>query len=127
MSHFRINFFDLMWLSDSVIPPQSIAREVTFGDFSDKYYHEMTEEERKQFFEHVTKNPRFDLLNAECKHFYARFNPKNQYVVTAVFDRIASAHNCYLHNDNYHTAHNRWIHSDYITEVVRVFDGLKIK
>ena len=52
---FIIDFFELMFLAESVIPQRPIARSMCFDDFSERHYHKMTENQRKQFFEHVQK------------------------------------------------------------------------
>lgn len=69
---------------------------------------------------------KFDLENEQCRHFVARFNPKNQYKVTAFHKGKAEVHICYLYNDNYHTAKNRYVFKEYIKEVVRIHDSEKI-
>ena len=78
---FTIDFFELMFLAESVIPEGPIARSMCFDDFSEKHYHKMNQDQREQFFNHVQKCSGFSLKNEQCRHFYARFNPKNQYVV----------------------------------------------
>ena len=123
---FKIDFFDLMWLSEAVIPPRPIARSACFDSFSDVHYHAMTENERKQFFEHVQKCNGFTLENEQCRHFYARFNPKNQYRVTCLHNGQETVHECYLFNDSYHVASSRWIPRDYIKSVTRIHDNLGI-
>lgn len=56
---FIIDFFELMFLAESVIPQRPIARSMCFDDFSERHYHKMTENQRKQFFETRTKMSRF--------------------------------------------------------------------
>ena len=38
---FTIDFFELMFLAESVIPERPIARSMCFDDFSEKHYHKM--------------------------------------------------------------------------------------
>ena len=45
MSEFKIDFFELAFLAEACIPPVPIARAMFFADLSDKYYHQMTQEE----------------------------------------------------------------------------------
>jgi hypothetical protein len=123
---FKINFFDLMWLAESVIPPRPIARSACFDSFSDVHYHAMTERERKQFFEHVQKCHGFTLENEQCQHFYARFNPKNLYRVTSLINGKQTEHICYMFNEKYHVTSKRWIVNDYIKSVTRIHDNLGI-
>lgn len=96
---FEIDFCELMFLAESIIPPRPIARSMSFDDLSEKHYHKMTDSQREQMFKHVCSQYGFDLDNEKCVHFHHRFNPENQYKVRTskfgVFD-------CYLHNGQYH-------------------------
>lgn len=47
---FSIDFFELMFLAESVIPERPIARSMCFDSFSEVHYHKMSESQRKQFF-----------------------------------------------------------------------------
>ena len=73
---FVIDFFELMFLAESVIPERPIARSMCFDDFSERHYHKMNEKQDCKFFEHVQKCHGFTLENEQCRHFFARFNPK---------------------------------------------------
>lgn len=123
MKNFEIDFFELMFLSESVIPPRPIARSMCFDDFSEKHYHKMSDTQRKQFFRHVIAQPNFSLNNEQCRHFYARFNPENQYIVTGFHNGRAEGHECYLFNDEYRTQKDRFINRDYVTKILRISDG----
>jgi hypothetical protein len=119
MSKFKIGFFDLMWFAESIIPPRPIAMSMAFDELSSRHFHEMNIDERKQFFEHVIKCNNFSLDNEQCQHFYARFNPLNQYVVKAFHQAKATNHECYRYNGKYHTQKNVSINEDYITEIIK--------
>lgn len=123
MTTFRIDFFELMFLAESVIPPNPIARSVCFSDFSEKHYHKMTLDERFQFFEHVQKYPKFTLENEDCRHFFARYNPKNQYRVIVAYNEEITIVDCYFFDEEYRTGRNRFVSREYITKVVRVWDS----
>ena len=120
---FIIDFFELMFLAESVIPPRPIARSMCFDDLSEKHYHLMSDNQRQQFFEHVIKCNGFDLENEQCRHFFARYNPKNQFKATTLFDGKEEVIDCYLFNEQYHVKLNTHIGQKYITQVVRVHDG----
>jgi hypothetical protein len=120
---FIIDFFELMFLAESVIPERPIARSMCFDDFSERHYHKMNDSQREQFFDHVQKCYGFRLDNEQCRHFYARFNPRNQYRVKAFHNAKAEVHICYFYNDNYHTAKNRYVAKEYIKEVIRIHDA----
>jgi len=124
---YTIDFFELMFLAESVIPPATIARSMCFDDFSERHYHNMNNYQREQFMNHVMKCRNFDLENEQCRHFFARFNPLNQYNVTTFHNGKSEVHICYFYNDNYHTAKNRYASKEYIKEVVRIHDNEKIK
>jgi 6-phosphogluconolactonase (cycloisomerase 2 family) len=85
-----------------------------FDDFSERHYHNMNENQRKQFFEHVQKQPSFSLENEQCRHFFARFNPKNQYLVSCFHNGKADEIRCYRFNDKFHTSKNRSVNPEYI-------------
>lgn len=116
---FKIDFPELMFLAESVIPPRPIARSMCFDDFSEKHYHSMTDDQRKQFFEHVQKCHGFSLENEKCQHFYARFNPANQYLVQCFHNGQAGTIECYLHDGKYKTSINRSINEEYIKKVAK--------
>jgi hypothetical protein len=97
-----------------------------FDDFSERHYHNMNENQRKQFFEHVQKQPSFSLENEQCRHFFARFNPKNQYLVSCFHNGKAEAIKCYMFDEEYRSSKNRFVNRDYIKKVVRMYDSKTI-
>lgn len=127
MKLFNITLLELMFLADTMIPPQSISRSICFDSFSDVHYHNMTKDERIQFFNHVQKHPSFNLENEQCRHFFSRFNPKNQYHVSCFHNGKADIHEAYMFNEEYITAKNKRINPDYIKSVVRNWDSKLIK
>lgn len=116
MTNFTISFFELMFLAEAVIPKQSIERSMCFNDFSEIHYHKMFKNQRQQFFEHVTNCKGFSLENEQCRHFHARFNPDNQYLVT--FNR--KKERCYLFDGNYHVSINKFINPNAIKKVEKI-------
>lgn len=126
-NNFTIDFFELMFLSESVIPPNPIARSMCFDDFSEIHYHKMSENQRLQFFEHVKNCNGFSLQNEQCRHFFARFNPKNQYLVSCFHNGKAEEIQCYMFDEEYRTSKNRFANRDYIKSITRIFDLQIIK
>lgn len=124
---FEINFFELMFLSESIIPEMPIARYTAFEDLSEKHYHKMSNEERNQFFKHVIKQYGFDLENEQCRHFYARFNPENQYTITCFYNGKPQEVKAYRFEDRYHTSRNRFINKEHITKIIWDRNGEEIK
>jgi len=114
---FTIDFFELLFLAESVIPQQPIARSMCFVDFSEVHYHNMSTDQRIQFFNHVTKNPRFDIKNELCRHFYARFNPENQYEVKVDYNNNLQLIHTYLFDGKCHIKFNQFIAPEYIKEI----------
>jgi len=120
---FEIDFFELMFLAESVIPDKPIARSMCFDCFSEVHYHKMSEAQREQFFEHVKKQDGFDLCNEQCHHFQARFNPRNQFIVSCFYNGVAQKVECYMFDGRYHTSKSRSINYEYIKEVIRIHDN----
>jgi hypothetical protein len=123
---FIIDFFELMFLAESVIPKKPIARSICFDDFSERHYHRMNDNQRKQFFEHVQKCNGFTLKNEQCRHFFARFNPENQYLVHFLYNGKSDDIVCYMFEREYRTKKNRFVNRDYIKSVVRMHDSKTI-
>ena len=123
---FIIDFFELMFLAESVIPPRPIARSMCFDDFSERHYHKKNDNQRKQFFEHVQKCNGFSLENEQCIHFFARFNPKNQYLVSWFYNGKAEEIICYRFDEEYRIEKNRFVNREYIKKVVRLHDSQTI-
>ena len=121
-NNFSIDFFELMFLAESVIPERPIARSMCFDSFSVVHYHKLWESQRKQFFEHVQKCNGFTLENEQCRHFFARFNPKNQYKVSCYHNGKADEIICYRFDEEYRTKKNRFVNRDYIKSVIRLHD-----
>jgi hypothetical protein len=120
---FVIDFFELMFLAESVIPQKPIARSMCFDDFSERHYHKMNEDQREQFFEHVQKCHGFTLENEQCRHFFARFNPKNQYLVSFFYNGKIDDIVCYRFEEEYRTERNMFVNREYIKNVVRLHDS----
>jgi hypothetical protein len=123
---FVIDFFDLMFLAESVIPPNTISRSICFDDFSERHYHKMNDNQRKRFFEHVQKCNGFTLEKEQCRNFFARFNPENQYLVSTLYNGKADDIICYIFKEEYRTKKNRFVNRNYIKKVIRLHDSKTI-
>jgi len=113
---FTICFFDLMFLSESVTGGNTIARSVCFDNFSDIHYHNMSDDERKQFFDYVQEQHGFNLKKEQCRHFVARFNPENQWSVKTNYNGRVQWVDCYIYNENYHISKDRFINPEHILQ-----------
>jgi len=116
-SKFEIDFFELMFLAEVCIPPVPIARHVFFDRLHRDYYDNMSKEQRKEMFEHIKKNEKFDKKNESCLNFYNRFNPRNQYKLTVNYGGKIEYVEAYLHEGNYHVNKNQWVGNGYIINV----------
>lgn len=87
----------------------------------------MSNEQREQFMKHVMGCNGFDLNNEQCRHFFTRFDPKNQYEVTVFLNGEESNHICYLYNDYYHTSMYVFVAPEYIKKIVRIHDNEEIQ
>lgn len=122
MSNFTIDFFELFFLTEACIPPRPIARTMFFEDMSDVHYHKMTKEERLRMFEFIKH--KLDLENEDCRYFFARYNPKNQYLVSCFHEGKASEIICFRFNEQFHTSKNRSVNPEYIKSSFLVDSGL---
>lgn len=117
---FKIDFFELSFLAEACIPPVPIARAMFWEKLINEYYHSLTENEREKLFNWIIKNQGFDKKNEDCRLFYARYNPLNQYKVRYIFEEKAQEIECFHWNDKYHTFKNTYLNPEYITEVVKI-------
>lgn len=100
MAKFEIDFFEFAFLVEACIPPVPIARGMFFNNVLDKYYKKLTPDERAKLYGWVLRHPRFDITNESCAAFEARYNPNNQYIVTAIDDK---EYETFKINDEYFT------------------------
>lgn len=118
-SKFCIDFFEFIFLLESCIPPTPIARALFWERSIDELYHVLTENEKEKAFKWITQNHRFDQSNEDCRLFYARYNPLNQYQVKCFYDGKAQVVDCFKWNDKYHVSKTKSVNEEYISEVIR--------
>jgi hypothetical protein len=119
-NRFNIDFFEFTFLVEACIPPTPIARSAFWQDVINKYYNILTPNEQIQLFDWIQKNPKFDLKNKDCKLFYDRFNPDNQYIVTTKYLNKIETHYCFKCEDRYYKQKNTSVLNDYITDIVKI-------
>lgn len=117
MKTFSIDFFELMFLAESVMPERPIARSMCFDDFSEVHYHKMTKLQREQFYYHVIKLPGFNVSKEQCHHFECRFNPRKQWIIKTNFEGKIQTHEAYLYNNKYHVSKNKNIDEKYMISI----------
>ena len=120
MSTFNIDFFELSFLAEACIPPVPIARTCFWKNLTNTYYKNMSQTERNNLFEWIVRSPRFDVENSDCKLFYDRFNPDNQYLITTNVNSELSDIETFLYRNEYHVKENQYIQSEFIEKVEKI-------
>jgi hypothetical protein len=123
MKRFKIDFIEFAFLVEACIPPRPIARTYFWHQVIDKYYHDMTKEERNNLYEWINKNPQFEEAKKkehDAYLFELRFNPDNQYEVETEHEGKKEKHQCFKVNDRYYTKRNTSIVDEYITDVKKI-------
>ena len=114
---FEIDFFEFSFLVAACIPPRPIARTVFFQNVIDKYYHELTKDERARLYEWICREHSFDTENELCQIFISRYNPENQYLVE---DIKGEKHELFLHKGEYRMSVSSWLPKEHIKEVFKL-------
>lgn len=120
---FSIDFFELSFLAEACIPPVPIARSMFWEKMINHFYGILKKSERKSIFEWMSRNDRY-LRSLETeedvKLFHSRYNPDNQYLITAKYDENELQVEAFLHNDRYYTSKNVSIAEEYITKIEKI-------
>ena len=114
MTNFNIDLFQLAFLAEACIPPQPIARHSFWYELCDMHYHKMTDDERLLIFEWIST--KLDLNDEECRYFFARYNPENQYVVATSINGKVQKLQAFRFNENFQITKYQTINEDYIIE-----------
>lgn len=131
MSNFTIDHFAYSILLEACIPDTPIGRASIWSDAVDKGYYVMSEEERKKTFDWIQLNPKFNLENKDCKLFYDRYNPDNQYIITYRDDSMTTKIKRKVHTyafkhknsfdsiEHYYISSDTYIADEYITNTMK--------
>lgn len=128
MSEFKIDFFELCFLAEACMPPRPIARMNFWENLTNIYWAKMTENERTRLFNFLNRNSFYETSlkeEPETKVFHARFDPKNQYLVSTNYKDKDEQHRAFKMNDKYYVASTTWIDEKYITKVEEYIDPKK--
>ena len=120
MSKFEIDFFELAFLAEACIPQVPIARAMFWQSLTDKYWEQMTDNERDRLFDWMNRNERYKESlekHEDTQVFHARFDPDNQYKVYTTFNRKDTSHSAFKMDGLYYTKRNQWISPEFITKV----------
>ena len=115
---FIIDFFELAFLTESCLPPSTIARHCFFMNIIDVYYNQMNWEQRKHFFQWIGK--KLNKEQEESQIFLARFNPNNQFNVTTFYEGKKEIVQAFLLKDRYWISSSRSVNQDYIESVEKM-------
>jgi len=63
---------------------------------------------------------KINLENEDCRYFFARFNPLNQYEVDSFFQGKADTHLAFMWNEKYQMTKTQSINEQYIKEVRKI-------
>jgi hypothetical protein len=123
-AQFSISEEELMILSSCTIPPTPIARAVFWRNMIEKYYHEMTKDERRKIHEWLNRNwiyeEGLEKKNEDVLWFEKRYDPENQYLVHTLYKGKEESHECFKNGDRYWTSTTRFIAPEYITKVEKI-------
>ena len=115
---FVIDFFELAFLTEACLPQSTIARHCFFMNVIDRYYHQMSWEQRKHFFQWIGK--KLNMEYEESQIFCARFNPDNQFNVTTFYEGKKLNIEAFLLKDRYCFSSNKSVNDDYIESVEKL-------
>jgi hypothetical protein len=128
-STFTIDFFELAFLAEACIPPTPIARSMFWDNLTNRYWAQMTENERERLFEWLNKNWKY-RDNVKEEHpdtmvFHHRYNPDNQYMVKIVYNGVEEDKRAFKMGDRYYVSINVSITPEYIVNVEKInFDDI---
>jgi hypothetical protein len=120
MSEFKIDFFELLFLAEVCIPPTPIARGMFWDNLCDRYYNQMSDNERSRAFGWITKRHYFNLENEDCHLFFARYNPDNQFKVHFFYEGKVKIVDCFRFNGLLHTNKTTHVVDEYITKIEKI-------
>lgn len=124
MSTFKIDFFELSFLAEATIPDCPIARAVFWRNMIERYYFEMTKDERVKLHQWINRNLRYqeglEKGNEDVIWFEKRYDPENQYRVFTLYEGKEQDHECFKNGDRYWTSTTRYISPEFITKVEKL-------
>jgi hypothetical protein len=124
---FNIDFFEFSFLVEACIPKTPIARAYFWGNVIDKYYFEMTQNERDRLFEWINRTYRMEeglkAKDEDCLLFNARFDRNNQYLVYTIFNGEEKTYEAFKFEDKYYIKRNTSIAEEYIIKVEKLYEN----
>lgn len=121
---FKIDFIEFSFLVSACIPDTPIARAYFWQNVVDKYYYEMSSNERERLYDWINRDWRMEegikKGNEDCLLFNARFDKENQYLVFTTLDGEQKEIEAFLLKGMYWTSKNTFINDKYITKVEKL-------
>lgn len=120
MGSFTIDFFELAFLAEACIPPVPIARHMFWDNLTDRYWSQMSEDERNHLWEWMNRRDSYKeglINNEDIQIFESRFNPNNQYLIELnTGEKVHS----FKHNERYCINTKTSVVEDYIVNIEKI-------
>jgi hypothetical protein len=115
----EIDFFELMILIESSWHGMTALRYSVIEKAIDTWYNCLEKSEIERLYDIVKRN--CGELNTELhRKFYARYNPDNQYLVTATDGAKTEPMQCFLFEGNYHINSRTTFQEKFIVKVEKI-------
>lgn len=121
---FNIGFIEFSFLVEACVPKTPITRAYFWGNVIDKYYFELTQNERDRLFEWINRTYRMKEglkdKDEDCLLFNARFDRNNQFYIYCSFGGENSIKEAFLFEGKYHISRTTSINEEYITKITKI-------
>lgn len=123
----NLDKFELMWLLEGAAGKSHLRWDI-YRMFIEDIYPQLNYDEREFLYTYIKRDTAWlwehKTLSDKTPHEYwmqvlARFNPANQYTVTATHDGLTETKDAYLFNGRYYITMNSFFADEYITNVER--------
>lgn len=115
----NIDIFELMLLIESSWCDSTILRSSFLIKTIDSIYNCLEKDEIKRIYDIIKRD--FKEGNTDNqKMFFARYNPDNQYLVTATDGKNKDTQLCFKFNNEYHIGTRTTFQEKFITKIVKV-------
>lgn len=123
---FNIDFIEFSFLVEACVPKTPIARAYFWGNVIDKYYFELTQNERDRLFNWINRTYRMEEglkdKDGDCLLFNARFDRDNQFLIYYSFGGENSTKEAFLFEGKYHISRTSSINEEYITKIEKLWN-----
>lgn len=122
MQNFTIDFFELLFLAETCIPPVPIARTMFWRKLIDEHHDAMTERQRSDFLAAMMKNPRFDTGKQDCRQLFCRYARQHQYRVKIDTGSTKGEFFTYFFNGLHYINREAWLPEKYIVSKEKLYE-----